>query len=265
MNDLEKRHYELTRRDLVKDSVLRWMPLAIPPVISVLPALILFIMGMIFGGTTAGTAVYIFSALITLIAGFLFGLLVSGGLLIYRQSWLENLRERLALDGIKAHEVRFFTKELKTTEKKALSDISKSSPLLADAYRETLASRLTSSRILKTTKQELRLIDNRDRKLRSLKSDNSNNLREDLKNDRKRLTDIQNSAKEMQIEAETPLQMIEAASRRGTNMADTELAMQKLRASTEQLPLALEAVKMEDEMRRELEKEAQQDDKWVKP
>jgi hypothetical protein len=265
MKDLEKRHYELTRRDLVKDSVLRWTPLAIPPVISLLPALILFIMGMIFGGTTAGTAVYVFSALITLIAGFLFGLLVSGGLLIYRQSWLGVLRERLALDGIKAHEVRFFTKELKTLEKKALNDISRSNPLLADAYRETLASRLTSSRILKTTKQELRLIDNRDRKLRSLKSDNSNTLREDLKNDRKRLTEIQNSAKEMQIEAETRLQMIEAASRRGTNLADTELAMQKLRASTEQLPLALEAVKMEDEMRRELEKEAEQDDKWVKP
>jgi hypothetical protein len=257
MSDLEKRHYELTRRDLVKNNVLRWSPLAVPALTSILPALILFIAGLIFGGTPAGTAVYIFSALITLIAGFIFGLIVSGGLLIYRQGWLVSLRERMAVDGIKAHEVGFFTQELKTPEKRALKEIERSNPLLADAYRETLASRLTGARILKTTKQELLLIQRRERKLKYLKSENSTNLLEDLKNDRRRLTEIQDSAREMLAEAETRLQMIEAGSRRGTNLADTELAMKKLRANTEQLPLALEAVKMEDEMRRELEKEAQ--------
>jgi hypothetical protein len=41
-------------------------------------------------------------------------------------------------------------------------------------------------------------------------------------------------------------------------MADTELAMKKLKAHTEQLPLALEAVKMEDDLRRELERETQE-------
>ena len=265
-NDLEKsRYYKLTRRDLIKNDLLRWSPLASPVLLSLIPALLLFIAGLAFGSGTAGTAVYIFSALITLVAGFIFSLIVSGGLLIYRQSWLAKLRERLAVDGIKAHEVRFFNNELKTQEKKALKDIERSNRLLADAYRETLASRLTAARILRTTKQELLLIQRREGKLKYLKSENSKNLQEELKSDRKRLTEIQDSAKEMRIEAETRLQMIEAASRRGINMADTEMALQKLRAHTAELPLALEAVKMEEEMRRELENEAEIDEKWIKP
>lgn len=255
MNQLESRHYELTRRDTVKDNALRWAPPAIPLMTSVAPALVLFIAGFLLSSTPAGFAVYFFSAIITLVVGLIFGLIVSGGLMIYRQRWLSVLRERLAVDGIKAHEVKFFTRELKTPEKKALKDIERTNKLLGDAYRETLASRLTATRILKTTKHELRLIDNRERKLKSLKSETSTNLQVDLKTDKRRLNEIQDSAKEMRMEAETRLQMIEAASRRGTSVADTQLAMQKLRASTEQLPLALEAVKMEDELRRELESE----------
>jgi hypothetical protein len=265
-NDLEKPgYYELTRRDLVKNDLLRWSPLASPLVFSLLPAVLLVIAGLIFGGTPTGTFVYLFSALLTLVVGFIFSLIVSGTLMIYRQSWLARLRERLAVDGIKAHEVRLFTNELKTQEKKALKDIERSNRLLADAYRETLASRLTAARILKTTKQELLLIGRREGKLKYLKSENSKNLQEELKRDRRKLTDILESAKEMRVEAETRLQMIEAASRRGTNMMDTEIAMQKLRAHTKELPLALEAVKMEEEMRRELEDEAEAESKWIKP
>ena len=59
-------------------------------------------------------------------------------------------------------------------------------------------------------------------------------------------------AKEMELEAESRLQMIEAASRRGTELAGNELALKKLTARSEQLPLALEEAKMEDEIRREL-------------
>ena len=59
----------------------------------------------------------------------------------------------------------------------------------------------------------------------------------------------------MRVEAETRLQMIEAASRRGTNFSDTELALKRLTARSAELPLALEALKMEEEIRRELEKE----------
>ncbi len=59
----------------------------------------------------------------------------------------------------------------------------------------------------------------------------------------------------MLTEAETRLQMIDATSRRGTNLADTELALKKLSAWTAELPIALESAKMEAEIRKELEKE----------
>ena len=49
--------------------------------------------------------------------------------------------------------------------------------------------------------------------------------------------------------------MIEAASRRGTNLVDNELALKKLSARTADLPLALESARMDDEIRREIEKE----------
>jgi hypothetical protein len=80
-------------------------------------------------------------------------------------------------------------------------------------------------------------------------------LQEELKTDVEKLSKIKSEAEEMRVEAETRLQMIEAASRRGGSVADAELALKKLSARTQELPLALESAKMEDEMRRELEKE----------
>ncbi len=73
--------------------------------------------------------------------------------------------------------------------------------------------------------------------------------------DLEKLKRIKSEADEMRVEAETRLQMIEAASRRGGMVADTELALKKLSARTQELPLALESAKMEDEIRRELENE----------
>ena len=59
----------------------------------------------------------------------------------------------------------------------------------------------------------------------------------------------------MLIEAETRLQMIEAASMRGGGLADSELALKKLSARTADLPIALEQAKMAEEIRAELENE----------
>ncbi len=80
-------------------------------------------------------------------------------------------------------------------------------------------------------------------------------MQEELKEDLKKLENIKSEAEEMRIEAETRLQMIDAASRRGTNLADSELTLKKLAARTSELPLALEAAKMDEELRRELESE----------
>ena len=153
---------------------------------------------------------------------------------------------------------------LQPLKKKSLKEIEAKDLLLADAFRDTLAARLTATRILKSSKHELLLVERRRNKLKYLKSENSTNLQEELKTDREKLSKIKSDAEEMRVEAETRLQMIEAAARRGGNVADTELALKKLSARTAELPLALESAKMEDEIRKEFEKELEKREVWRK-
>ena len=65
---------------------------------------------------------------------------------------------------------------------------------------------------------------------------------------------IHDEAKEMLAEAESRMAMIEAAASRSGGLADNELALKKLTARANELPLALEAAKVADEIREELEK-----------
>lgn len=254
MNELQTTtRYEITRKDLAKDKLLKYGAWLAPVTLSVVPAVILFILSLPASGVTAAT--FVFFSLIALIVGFLFGLMITGGLLFYRSRWLATVRERLAVDGIKANEVDWFQHELTTHEKKSLKEIEAKDLMLGDAFRDTLAARLTATRILKSTKQELLLVQRRQGKLKYLKSENSTNLQEELTEDLKKLNGIKTEAEAMLVESETRLQMIEAASRRGGNVADTELALKKLSARTSELPLALESARMEEEIRKELEKE----------
>jgi hypothetical protein len=253
MSDLD-RYYQITTKDLTKDKALRYGAWASPFVLSAIPALIFFIIG-ILSFTPASVAFFFFLAAVSLLGGFILGLIISGGLMIYRSKWLADVRERLAVDGIKAEEVRWFMHELKSDEKKTLKELETNNLLLADAFRETLATRLTATRIIKSSKQELLLVKRREGKLKRLTSETTQVLLKELKSDRENLEKINKEADEMRMEAEARLQMIDAASRRGTNLADTELTLKKLSARSEQLPLALEALKMEEEIRRELENE----------
>ncbi len=254
MNELEPR-YEVTRKDLAKEKALKYGAWTAPVLLSVVPSLILFIAGFLLGSTPPVAATFFFLSLISLIGGFVLGLIVSGGILYYRSNWLANVRERIAVDGIKANEVEWFQNELTTTEKKSLKEIEAKDLLLADAFRDTLAARLTATRILKSTKKEILLVKRRQNKLKYLKSENSRNLQEELKDDFEKLNKIKTEAEEMRVEAETRVQMIEAVSRRGGSFADNELALKKLAARTEQLPLALESARMEQEIKKEIEKE----------
>ena len=257
MNELEPR-YEVTRTDLAKEKALKYGAWSAPVLLSVIPALIFFIAGFLLGSTPPVAATYFFFSLISLIGGFVLGLVATGGILYYRSNWLTNVRERIAVDGIKANEVEWFQNELTTAEKKSLKEIESKDLLLADAFRDTLAARLTATRILKSTKSELLLVKKRQNKLKYLKSENSKSLQEELKDDFEKLSKIKTEAEEMRVEAETRVQMIEAVSRRGGNFADTELALKKLSARTEQLPMALESAKMEQEIRREIEQELEE-------
>jgi len=255
MNQLEPR-YEITRRDLAKDKALKYGAWLTPAVLSIAPALVLFVFSLFSTGATV--AMFVFLSLIALVAGFVLGAIISGGILFYRSRWLAEVRERLAVDGIKASEVEWFKHELKTGEKNSLKEIERKDLLLADAFRDTLAVRLTATRILKSTKHELQLVQRRQNKLKYLKSENSTNLQKDLQIDLEKLQKIKTEAEEMHVEAETRLQMIEAAARRGGSVAETEFALKKLSARTAELPLALESAKMEDEYRKEFEKELEE-------
>lgn len=247
-------NYELTRSDYRKNNLLRYgAPLS--PVLLALPLPILFFVLFFLSSNTAMAAFYFFLALISAGAGFVLGLIVMLLLFWYRAVWLKNLRESLAVDGIKTAEVDWFKNELTSAERKSLKELERMNRLLADAYRETLASRLTATRILKSAKQELLLVQRRQNKLKYLKSDNANSLHEELNNDRKRLEAVKTEAESLLNEAKTRLEMIEAAARRGTALTGNEQALKMLSERSQQLPLALEAAKIEEEIRRELETE----------
>lgn len=246
MNELQR--YEVTQKDLVKDKALKIGAISLPIALSVVPAAIFTLLSL--------TNPWFFAiAIISLIGGFIIGLIASGGLMMYRSKWLKDVRERLAIDGIKASEVAWFMHELTGAEKRSLKEIEAKNLLLGDAFRETVAARLTSTRILKSVKQELMLTQRRQNKLKYQKNESSENFQKELAQDIEKLTKIKSEAEEMKTEAENRMMMIERASKHGTNFSETELALKKLSAQSAQLPLALESAKMEEEIRKQLEAE----------
>lgn len=253
MNSLQ--HYEITAADRRRNLLTGYgAPLA--PVALALPLPIVFIaLYALFGTTTSAAAFYIFMALITGGAGFLLGLIVMLAMFWRRAAWLKSLRERLASDGIKTSEVVWFEKELTSAERKSLRELDRSDRMLADAYRETLASRLTATRILGSTRDELLLVQRRQNKLKYLKGENTQSLQQELQEDQKRLETVRGEADSLLVEAKTRLEAIEAAARRGTQLAGSEQALRQLSERTQQLPLALESARIEDEIRRELDRE----------
>jgi hypothetical protein len=254
MNELEAR-YDVTKKDLARGRRMKIGAWTAPVLLSAVPFLLFFILMFVFGSTPPAAATFLFLGIISGIIGLVMGLIISGVLAYRYSNWTKEMRERIAADGIKAEEIDWFRNELKSTEKKALKEMQARDALLADAYRETLASRLTATRIVKSSKRELLLARRRENKLKYLKAENSREFQEEVKNDIEKISSINDEAQLMLAEAESRLQMIEAAAMRGGSLADSELALKKLSARTKELPLALEAAKMHDEVRREIEEE----------
>lgn len=248
MNGLQPQN-EATRKDLFKDKALKIGALSLPIGLPLVLVIIFFLLSLF------ASAWFIPVAIISLIGGFFVGLIGAGALLFYRSRWLGNLRERLAVDGIKAKEVQWFMHELSGAEKRSLKEVEAKNLLLGDAFRETLAARLTSTRILKSVNKEIMLVQRRQNKLKYLKSGNIETFQKELNEDAQKLTKIRSEAEEMRVEAENRLMMIERASKHGTNFSETEFTLKKLSDQSAQLPLALESARMEEEIRRELEKE----------
>ncbi len=246
---------DITPADLTRGRKLKIGAIAAPIILTLLPALLTLVMLLMTFGGGPLTAVILFAGIVATVIGFVSGIVVAAILASKRAGWTKEMREIIAADGIKAEEIEWFRNELKSNEKRALKAVVARDLLLADAYRETLASRLTATRIVKSSKRELLMAKRRQNSLKQLKSERSDDFQLEIGKDIEKITNINIEAKVMLSEAEARLQMIEAAASRGGNLADSEIALKKLSARTAELPLALESAKMTEEIRRELENE----------
>ncbi len=247
--------YELTSREMARGRNLKVAAVAAPVLLTATPAILFTVLAFLFGTTPpVAFTLFVFGLIFTGL-GLVTGLGLTG-LFAYRHSaWSKDMREKIAADGIKADEIEWFKNELKSSEKRALKEITKADLLLADAYRDTLASRLTATRIVRSSKKELVLTQRRRAKLGRFKSDQAKQFTEQIDKDSEKINSIHEEAKLMLAEAEARLQMIEAAAVRGRSVADSELALKKLSSRSRNLPLALEEMRLTDDLSREFEKQ----------
>lgn len=257
MSDLQPRG-DITKRDLTRGSRLKAAAVAAPVVLASAPAILFTILFILFGSAPPAAVSIFFLGVLFTILGLVVGLGLTGFFTYRHANWRRELKERMAARGIRAEEVDWFRKEMKPSERQTLKLISARDPLLADAYRETLASRLTATRIVKMSKKELLLMQRRQNKLKYYKTESSQQFLKELDGDVVKIKSINDEAKEMLTEAEARLQMIDVASLRGSSIADSELALKKLSARASELPLALENAKLTEEIRQELEKETEE-------
>ncbi len=212
-----------------------------------LPAPLVFLVLFITTAATDSAAVYLLLAGLSLTLGFALGVVIAAILLMYRRNWLAKLRDRLASDGITAKEVVWFRSELTSAERKALAEIEQSNPLLADAYLETLANRLTASRIISRSKRELLKVERQINRARLLRTPESDALQKELAADHEKLEHLRQQANDHLVKARTRLQVIEATASRSLNEGETEMMMQRLGSSQDQLPLVLEMAQLEQQ------------------
>lgn len=212
-----------------------------------LPAPLVFLVLFLTTTTTESAAVYLLLAGLSLTLGFALGVVIATILLIYRRRWLSKLRDRLASDGITANEVAWFRSELTSAERASLAEIERSNPLLADAYLETLANRLTASRIISRSKREMLRVERQINRARAVRTPESESLQQELTADHERLAHLRQQANDHLAKAKTRLQMIEATASRKLTEGETDAMMQRLGSSQDQLPLVLEIAKLEQQ------------------
>lgn len=243
---------KMSARERATASFLRWLPwLAF--LVCALPLTAYFI----FQYFTATEAVgeYMLFALTSLGIGSLVGLLAAGLAFLYRRSWERGLREKLAAGGVTADHLPLFENELTAGQRRALKEMEAQNPLLADAYRETLAASLTAARVLSAARRDERAVNERLKAAAGLQSSGRAQLEEDLRGDRARLERVVREATEHRAEIETRLQSIEAIASRRASQAETELALRRLGSVREHAPLSLETARLESEMLEEVEQE----------
>lgn len=233
-------------------ALLRWSPLLVFFLLALpLPAYFLF---RYFTATEA-VGEYMLLALTSLAVTSIFGLFAAFAVVLYRKFWERRLREKLATDGVTADELSWFISELTAGQRRALREMDRQNPLLADAYRETLAAHVTASRVLARARAEAAVVESRLKSAARLSASSRGELEEDLQKDRARLMRVQSEASEHYREIEARLQIIEAMAGRDASQAETELALQRLGTVRENVPLGLASTRLEHDAREEVEKE----------
>ncbi len=224
--------------------VLAWIPW-LSFVLATLPLPIVFLLLFAASATTDSAAIYLLLSFVSLGAGLVVGLLLLILLLLYRRRWQVRLRDRLATDGITANEVPWFSAELSSEERTVWGDLKQRNPMLADAYCETLAARLTATRIVARSRSAILKVERQINRTRNLVGIDTSTLLNDLHSDRQRFDLIRSEVSVRLSEAKARLQTIEAAANRSLSESETELMLRRLTAAQEQFPLALEMLNLE--------------------
>ena len=246
---------KLRSRDQRISQLLTWLPWLSAALVT-LPLPIVFLLLFLFSAATDSAAVYLLLSFVSLGVGLVVGLLLLTFFFLYRRRWHSRLRERLASDGITAAEVKWFEPELTSEERKIWRELQSSNPLLADAYCETLAARLTATRIAARARGEILRIERQISRTRNLHGVDTTTLLSDLTSDRERVAQLKREAATRLSEAKAQLQNIEAAAHRTLSQNETELMLRRLASSQEQSPLALQMAELERQAMRELESSA---------
>jgi hypothetical protein len=232
--------------------LLNWAPWLSLIMIS-LPVPIVFLVLFLAASTTESAAIYLLFSFVSLGLGLVVGLFVLFTLILYRRRWLRQFRDRLAADGITAAEVPWFVSELSFEERKIWGELKQKNPLLADAYCETLAARLTASRIIARARGEKLRVERQINRTRSIRGVDTTQLLTDLMSDRERSENLRKEANKRLSETKARLQTIEAAANRRLSQTETDLMIRRLATSQEHFPLALEMASLEEAARREIE------------
>jgi hypothetical protein len=237
---------KLKPRDERVAHLLAWTPW-LSFALATLPLPVVFLLLFVASATTDSAAIYLLLSFVSLGAGLVVGLLLLILLLLYRRRWQARLRDRLATDGITASEVRWFSAELSSEERSIWGELKQKNPLLADAYCETLAARLTATRIVARSRGAILKVERQINRTRNLVGIDTGALLNDLNADRQRFDLIRSEATVRLSEAKARLQTIEAAANRSLSESETELMLRRLAAAQEQFPLALEMLSLEQE------------------
>jgi hypothetical protein len=247
---LQKATGKLKTSDERMSQLLKWAPW-LTLVFTSLPLPIIFLILFLGAAATDSAAIYLLLSFVSLGLGLVVALVLFIVLFFYRKRWLKRLRDRLAIDGITAAEVQWFVSELSSEERKIWGELEQQNPLLADAYCETLAARLTATRIISRARTATLKIERQINRTRNLRGVDTTALLTDLTADRQRSEELRKEATTRLAESKARLQTIEAAANRRLSQTETDLMLRRLEASQAHAPLALEMATLEEEALRE--------------